>query len=243
MPGFRRLKSDLADLLASPSWRTALSALPNGPRELTGPLLSLLLHKDELVRWRAAEALGLVLARLAEADLPAAREVVRMLLWRLNEESGNMGWGAGEALGAALAADGRLATEYARILCSYVQHKGTVCHGNFLDNVRLRHGVYWGVARLAQARPEAVRPMAADLLAVLAQTATDADALECHDAQSRGLACLALGLLGDRQAQGALEARQDDPGAVRLYWDDALADTTVGRLARQALLTMAQGAS
>lgn len=264
-PSRRQLKAAVEAALRQPGsgWQEHLARLMAGAdlRTLAGILLGHLLHPDELARWRAAEAFGLLLPALAEADMPAARELVRKLLWRLNEESGNMGWGAGEALGAGLAAHLGLAREYARILRSYVQHKGNICHGNFLDNPRLRHGVWWGLARIAASLAagkdapallaDLLPGLPAELLAVLSpELAVEnqpdtpdgaGKALECHDAQARGLACLLLGILAPlgvldaAAARPALQARLADAGPLRLYWDDQLNDATVAQLAARAL--------
>ena len=54
MGQFRDLKRSLRTLLADKSWRLRLAELDDlPPRQLPGPLFSLLLDKSELVRWRA----------------------------------------------------------------------------------------------------------------------------------------------------------------------------------------------
>ena len=106
MADFRRMKSLVLDLLRDEDWERRLSELPGMPSEgrlegLVGPLFSLLLHRDEAVRWRAVTALGLVAAAMAEADMESARIVMRRFLWHMNEESGNLGWGIPESMGNA----------------------------------------------------------------------------------------------------------------------------------------------
>src|SRR5690554_5686342 len=97
MARFRRLKVQLTEALAADDWRTRVEALAGErPGNLVGPLYQHLLHRGELVRWRAVEAFGLVDPAMARRDMEAARTVVRQMLWRLNEESGNMGWGVAE---------------------------------------------------------------------------------------------------------------------------------------------------
>jgi len=88
------------------------------------------------------------MATLADADMEAARVVMRRMIWQLNEESGGIGWGMPEAMGETMARHEGLAQEYAHMLVSYIQEDG-----NFLEHVPLQRGVLWGLGRLAQARP------------------------------------------------------------------------------------------
>jgi hypothetical protein len=234
MAHFRDLKRRLSTLLAGERWREECSELDTVPaKHLSGPLFSLLLHPQELVRWRAAEVFGLTMARLAETPaqggLEAARGVLRQCLWRLNEESGGLGWGAPEALGATLARHPRLAEEFHRMLASYVREE-TTGEGNYLEHVPLRRGVFWALGRLAQARPELVRREVASLLAGLGE----------EDAANRGLCAWTLGLAcagtgGPAEVLGALRALVDDPAPFALFVEGRLESPTVGETARQAL--------
>jgi Vesicle coat complex, various subunits len=101
---------------------------------------------------RAAVALGLVTARLAEKQPEAAKNIIRRLMWHLNEESGNIGWGIPEAFAEILAASEPLAKDFHRILISYVIDLGR--DDNYCDNDTLRRSCYWAIGRLAQARPQ-----------------------------------------------------------------------------------------
>jgi len=234
MAHFRDLKRLVRELLAGPDWRARLDELSSVPaRRLPGPLFSLLLDKDELVRWRAVTAFGLTMARLAEsrepgagpgAGMEAARMILRQCLWRLNEESGGLGWGIPEALGESLARHERLAREFHRMLASYVREE-TRGEGNYLEHAALRRGVFWGLGRLAQSFPELLEAETGALLAGLAD----------EDGANRGLAAWVLGLVGAREAAGRLAAVRDDASEVALFLDGELVRTTAGELARQAL--------
>ncbi len=253
MARFRRLKAELTEALSADDWRSRVESLAGErPGDLVGPLFQHLLHRDELVRWRTAEAFGLVAPAMARRDMEAARVVVRQMLWRMNEESGNMGWGVAEAMAAVLAGHEGLAREYHGILLSYVREAGgEICHGNYLDNAALRRGVLWGLGRLAQARPDLVRKAVPDLLLVLdpgraVEGKPAYEAVECHDPVSRGLACWVLGLLaaaGERleaSAMAAVSAQTGNRTAFDLYDQDRLERVTVGDLAHEALERMAQ---
>jgi HEAT repeat protein len=239
MARFRDLKEKLRALLSGPDWRGRLAELDILPaRQLPGPLFSLLLDKDELVRWRAVCAFGQSVARMAQGagegeGLEAARVVLRQCLWRMNEESGGLGWGIPEALGETLSRHRRLAGEFHRVLASYVREE-TRGEGNYLEHAGLRRGVYWGLGRLAESFPELLAGDVDTLVAGLAD----------EDRGNAGLAARALGLLGAAKAREAIAALAADETEVALFEDGELVRATAGGLARQALarLNAAQGA-
>ena len=233
MARFRDLKAWLRVLLAGANWRQRLPELDAvAARQLPGPLFSLLLDRDELVRWRAAEAFGRSVARMAAGSgegegLEAARVVLRQCLWRMNEESGGLGWGVPEAMGETLARHRRLAEEFHRVLASFVRQE-TRGEGNYLEHAGLRRGVYWALGRLAGSFPDLVGAEAGTLAAGLAD----------EDPGNAGLAARALGLLPGPLPDGgraALTALADNPAELPLFEDGELVPVTVGALARQAL--------
>lgn len=233
MAHFRDLKRRIRAGLSGPDWRRELSELDRAPAtRLPGPLFSLLLDPDPLVRWRSVEAFGRAVARMADdpaqGGLEKARVILRQCLWRLNEESGGLGWGAPEALGETLARHARLAGEFHRVLASYVREE-TVGEGNYLEHVPLRGSVFWALGRLAEARPGLLRAETPALLAGLAE----------EDAANRGLCAYALGLVcaGGHfpQVRQALERLADDPAPFERFNGEELENLTVGQAARQAL--------
>ncbi len=120
-----------------------------GVRRVSGPLIALLTDVEETVKWKAVEALGDAVDRLARSDIEAARVVMRRLMWNLNDESGGIGWGMPEAMGEIMARNGVLADEYGLILVSYLREDG-----NFLEMEGLQCGVLWGLHRLSRFRPD-----------------------------------------------------------------------------------------
>ena len=172
------------------------------PQRVVNPLLSFLYSADEEVKWRAVTAVGIVVARIAEQDLEAARTIMRRLIWSLNDESGGIGWGAAEAMGEIMARQERLAEEYYRILVSYIREDG-----NPLENESLETGVLWGIGRLAQARPELLPHAACYLMPYL----------KSKDPKQRGLAAWALGALGQILPAATLESLLEDPFEIAIY--------------------------
>ncbi len=192
-PHFHAVKADVRRGLAEErdeDWLACLARLEERPaREIANPLLACLPLGGRSTR-RAAAALGRAVARMAGEDsLEAARNMVRRLMWQMNEESGNIGWGVPEAFAEILACHPRLAEEFHRILLSYIRK--TDKDDNYCDHAVLRRSCFWAAGRLAQARPE------------LAATGRDAAGLSDEDPECRQEAAAALHILDSASAPSA----------------------------------------
>ena len=116
------VRSRIEAALADADFPRSLEALADiEPPKRLGPLFSALLGREPLTRWRAVVALGDVAAALAVTSPERARDFWRNLMWRVNEESGTIGWGIPEVMGETLARCPSLADDYARILIGYVR--------------------------------------------------------------------------------------------------------------------------
>lgn len=226
MSGFRQLKTRWKGLILQDRWEDVLQeALTLPGREAIGPLISFFPQTPE-IKWRGVAIFGKVLAQLADRDLESARVVMRQLMWQLNEESGNLGWGIPEAFGSALACTAlylreappipdasapksadqrpapRLAGEYSRILHSYIRNTGR--EDNFCEHGPMRRGAFWAVARFAAAYPGLAADMFESMLTGLAD----------EEAGCRGMAAWGLKIfnanipLNREQKQSAREALQ-----------------------------------
>lgn len=226
MARLQGLKRQVRGILADAAWESRLhelDAIP--PRQLSGPLFTLLLDRDEAIRWRAVVAFGSAIARLAEQGPEQARVLMRTCMWRMNEESGGLGWGIPETMAEAMARHAGLAGEYHAILASYVLPEEPGREGNFLEHAPMRRGVFWGLGRLARARPELVRRAVPALLAGLSDV----------DAGNRGLAAWALGALKCREALEALRGLAADASEAAIFRNGRVEAASVGGLAREAL--------
>jgi hypothetical protein len=217
----------MREALAGPDRAAALAALGAIPaRTRLGPLFSLLLDREPLFRWRAVAAFGAAMADLAAERLEEARDVWRNLMWRVNEESGNIAWGIPECMGETLAVCPALAAEYHRILLSYVQDLDGDC--TYIDHAPLRRGAWWAVARLAEAAPDLARAALPEITAALAD----------GDAEARGLGCLAVARIRpepSRTLLAALAALEGDTAGFDLFDGWRLIPTTVAAQAAAAL--------
>ena len=205
MARFRNQKVELARICAGVNWKQDLERYVDdgsAVSEAVSPLLALLPRFG--FTWQAAYGLGLAVSRMAARDMESARIVMRRLMWSMNEESGNLGWGIPEAMGCILAESAALAKEYGRILLSYGHDTGR--EDNFIEHAPLRRGVYWGIGRLAASNAAAAKPALPQLIKALGD----------KDAGVRTMAAFALG-----QLAAALPAREKDAGDAAAQWREA----------------------
>jgi hypothetical protein len=223
MARFRALKTKLRSLLEQPDWEESLQYIVSLPATQTvGPLMSFFLFGGEM-KWRAITAFGLVMGKLAKEDIEQARIIMRRLLWHMNEESGNIGWGIAEAMAEAMINSKVLANEYNRMLHSYVRE--TTDDDNYLDHPPLRRGVYWGLGRMAKKYPELMLP----------STRALSWGLQDEDSEGRGLSAWALGFLGTEANLPALRTLLDDTSNVELFDDRTVCCSNVSQLAQKAI--------
>lgn len=200
-----------------------ICALPG--RRAFNALLPFFFDRDEITRWRAVCAAGRVVGGLAESDIESARDLIRRLIWNLNDESGGIGWGSPEAMGESLARQPLLATEYASIFVSYLLEDE-----NRLEHPILQSGVLWGIGRMARANPGAVRdadrfipPFFASGMPLL-----------------RGLGAWAAVPLMTGTIRPLLRPLLVDSSPIRFFPDCRPVDTIVSRLAEEALAQIDQ---
>jgi HEAT repeat protein len=175
-------------------------------------LVSLLCDPDELVRWRAVSAIGL----LAGAAPELAQPLVTRLYWSLNDESGGIGWMSAPALGEIGRNAPALLRHCVRPLVRY------------LDEPFLLAGALWAVGRLAPAFPAETREVVPEV------------ARRCHgdDPAVRAQAAVALGEIGEDgggRTGRAIGTLAGDARPARLYQDGELVTKQVQEWAAAAL--------
>ena len=222
----RAVKKAVLAALASENWEEQVSDLMeiHSMQTLIAPLFSSLCAPVVIVRWHGVSAFGRVLEKMVDEDAPKARIVMRRIMWMLNEESGGCGWGVPEAMGEIVSSSDLMAEEYGKILLSYI-HEEEKKPENFLEFTPLLRGAIWGVARIAQSRPDIAAPAANDLIKLL----------KSSDQTSAGFACWALAGLKEKKAVNLLKSLTDNDFIVEIYKDCSLQSVTVGKLAQEAL--------
>lgn len=225
MARMRSAKQKLKDCINSPEWRNHLDEIAQGGLENVGPLFSFLLLGPQTMH-RAAVALGQVTARLAESQPEAAKNIIRRLMWHLNEESGNIGWGIPDAFAEILVASGPLAKDFHRILISYIIDLGH--DDNFCDHDTLRRSCYWAIGRLAQERPQLCLAARKWLIHGL----EDADII-CRGMSAWALSQLPPDLMDAPALRRLADANHDEP--CELFDGNDIYEKSVSQIAREAL--------
>lgn len=172
-------------------------------------LSRLLYHPEELVRWRAIEAMGEVAHGLADNDPEGVRIILRNLLWSINEESGGIGWSSPQCIGEIVHRRPDMFGEFASIVLS------------FTDEEMLKKGVVWAAGRIAQARPELVLEEVPRLMGFLGDP----------DPAVRGYTLRYLRFVGEKPDFDLYPGLLRDPGEVPLYENRELKTVTVAQLA------------
>jgi len=217
----RSMRARVDELLSADDFEAGLAELVRMPaRRVVNPLFASLCNPDELHKMRAAKAMGVIVAELAETDMEAARVIMRRFMWNLNDESGGIGWGSPEAMGEIMAVSEKLAREYAHVLVSFIREDG-----NFLEHIILQRGVLWALARLAEVRPQLLKTFVPHILPYSGS----------NDATLRGLAAKTLGAIGADSARPQLISLLQDQTLIDIFLDGQIQAFTVSELASEAL--------
>lgn len=176
-------------------------------------LISLSYDKEDLMTWRAIEAMGIAADAVTEVSLPTVRNVIQRLLWSLGEESGGIGWSAAEMLGEIATRRPKEFADIPPIILS------------FHEEEMFRNGVLWAMGRIAEAGAVVVKD--ADTVA--------AYYLTHHDPATRGIAAWATGRLRGASWTDKLRDMVSDQGELRLYENREIVCKTVGGICREVL--------
>jgi len=219
--GGRNLKRMTLDFLGRGSLSECIEGIISIPeRQVINPLISFLLHKDPVVRWRSVMAIGEVLGRLALRDMESARVIMRRFMWSLNDESGGIGWGAPESMCVSVANSDGIASEYGSIVVSYLD-----VNGNYLEYEPLQRGLIWGIVYLARNRRDSVLTAKPFL----------PHYLDSKDSHVRGLATVAVKLLKVKDSMEKLRQLTLDQGEFMSYEDDSVKTFSIRAVASEAL--------
>jgi HEAT repeat protein len=211
-------KARMRDMLRKREF-TAVVAWALESRETERLLNSCLFDVEDIVRWRALQAIGRLAAAKARTGLSAPRETVRRMLWAMNDESGNNVFHAPELIGEVLANVPGLIPEFVVNLAA------------FSEDETYRRGVHWALARAAAVAPS----IFAACSALLRRSLSD------EDPSVRGSTILALGPEGAAELRPVLERLRGDNAVVELYDPDRgeFRRSSIGELACAALALQA----
>ncbi len=215
----RNAKATARELLRDGCYPDILSRLGEN-RKTVRVLRSLLYEEEPLVKWRAVTMFGW----LARENPKLIASEVERLIWSLNDEAGSIGRGAPETLGEIVRNNSRLGEDGGGIVAHYIEDPETCRPPN--RNLEILIGVLWAIGRMGERRPDDVK----DVLAAVESFCED------PDSNVRGHAVWALGRIRSSDSAEAIRNRLEDPGRAIVYETEQLRDSTVGELAREALL-------
>ncbi|MEW6266613.1 MAG: DVU0298 family protein [Thermodesulfobacteriota bacterium] len=208
------LKDRVRDLLAAND-REGLLTLLKKDRKVVPALNRLLFDQEEIIAWRAVEALGWV----ARADQWLLEKIIGRLIYTLNEDSGSVGWMAPQALAEICVQAPDLVEDFFPQVI------------NSMKMPVFRPGVVWAIGRVARDLPHLVAETGPALM----------ECLSDPNPQVRGLAGRALGRLGRAPSLVELERLTQDQARLIVFEEGRLEEKTVAELAREALAALRTG--
>lgn len=183
-------------------------------------LLGLLYDADDYVHWLAIDVIGRCGGETAAANPEKTRDLIRRLLWTLNDESGGTPWGAAGAIGAVIAARPDLFGGYLSMICP------------FHEDVNIYPEFIWSVGAVGRTHPDLADEYIPFLL----------DALGHDVAGIRGYAAWCLGVVRAAAAAPALEACLGDAAEASVYEGDGVyRRRPVGAIAAASLARIGEG--
>lgn len=189
-----------------------ISALALTDKSVIKPLISLSYDKENVLSWRAMEALGLVAGQLSKDKIEVIRDAIRRLLWSMGEESGGIGWSAAEMLGEIIMNNPEAFSDIVPIVWS------------FKDEEMFRAGVVRAYGRIGSVRPDLVLFALPEMRLLLNDP----------DPNVRAQAAWALGVLKDKDSVQEFTALSKDEAVVDFYEEGELHKSTVGRISTEA---------
>ena len=217
----RKIKAQVLTLLKDDAPWSEFEALDRAG--LINGLQASLSRPEEEVRARGAKALGRAVAEMAGqagGELEPARNIMRRLVWSLNDESGAVGWGAAEAMAEIMLRLPALAPEFSAVLVFQLRDDPGAPDFPPLVKSALR-----AVGRIAKADPAHAAGTAQHLPRFLASP----------DPEIRGLAAWVAGLAGEDSCLKELENLVQDQAPFNPPQEDGAGALSVGQAAREAL--------
>lgn len=221
------LKQNIKDALLSGDFRR-IEQLALENKKVLSLLISFTYDKEDVLCWRAAEALGRACGAVAKVDEAATRNIVQRLLWSMSEESGGIGWSAPEVLGEIVINNPVLCADVPPILLSFQEEE------NFLG------GILRAIGRIAES----------GIAGAGCPSELAINSLQDKDPSVRGLALYALSKLmaldpgskgrgnGHCDLMGIINNMTRDEGLFMIYEDLELKKSKVSDFALEVLKTL-----
>jgi hypothetical protein len=179
-------------------------------------LQKLLYEPEEEKRYRTAWLLGRVTARLSTREPGPVADMLHRLFGACSD-SAAMPWGMVEAIGAIIASRTDIYGAFTRHLFNFMGDEGT------------QEAALWGLGEIAAFRPDLIRKTPFYSLFSL---------LEHANPRVRGLTVLLLGRIQAKEVIFQVMGLQKDPGELTIYQQGSAVQTSVARLAHEAVAAM-----
>lgn len=176
-------------------------------------VLSLLYDHYGKERWQAIEALGYIASRMSVEEPDTVRELIRRLLWSMNDESGSASWSAPEAIGEIIYGNTPLYQGFIPVVV------------NASEEEIFQRGILWALGRIAQREPSLVQEFVPLIMEQLGN----------KNSQVRGYAAWSLGEIGITEAIPILGSMSGDSNIVEVYEEREIKYKSVGQLAVEAV--------
>lgn len=193
-----------------------LLEVAQGDRGIFRVLISLTYDTEDIVSWRAVEAIGLIAGERAMTDPSAVRVLVQRILWMMREESGNNPWSAPGILGEIVRNSPDEFCDIAPIIVS------------FHDEEILRRGVLRAIARIGEVRPDLLECASP----VIGQY------LKHPDGLTRYYALLAAGRLALKELLPSVEALLADEAEITAYRNRELETVKLANVAEETAIIL-----
>lgn len=207
-------KSEIRELLGFHRYEPIIEAAGQD-RKVIRMLISLVYNKEDILSWRAIEAIGLVSGEIAKTNVDMIRNLAQRFLWMMRDESGNGPGSAPEILGEIVRNSPDAFADIGQVVTS------------FHDEKMLRRGVMRAIWRIADRRP--------DLLSISQELAAQDLCLKDDDAAVRAYALMTAGAMGLKVFQPLIEGLVSDTSQVIIYTMGEFMHTTVAKIAQRAV--------
>lgn len=179
-------------------------------------LISLAYDKEDILCWRAIEAIGVVAATIAKKSPETARNLIGRLLWTIREESGGIGWSSPEMLGEIVRNCPDDFPDVAPVIAS------------FYDEDMLRPGVMRALMRISEVRPDLVKS-AINLVGL---------SLKNNDPIEKAYAMMFAGHLRDTSYLADIKNFLNDDTKVSIYQNGDFRVLTIRKIAEQTVILL-----
>lgn len=211
------IREEVNNLLKEMRYQELVARVLENPGTLRY-LFRLLYHPYGLARWRAIEGLGYITETMQQQNPDAVLEIIRRLLWSMNDESGTTGWSAPEAIGEIICRNPEEYKEFISIVVTASEEE--IFH----------RGIAWTLGRIGSLRPDLVQEFVPLLKEFLSHPRLEV----------RGYAARSLGQIGviAREVLPALQGLLKESQEIEVYQGSEINNIKLGDLAQAAIYSI-----